>query len=188
MPSAAGTSLESDGSFWPPNSPETFFKRGFYLSILTTYIHHEYNNAYISVDRGVFRKRYMMTLCVWTRMMYPHCGPHTQTFYTHSSTHTQKETLVLKQRLSWWTVKSLSEMSRGNHPRFAECGWTKLFKLLSAVGRLDSSFLICSHSSSLSCSLARSLSQLKSLNFILKWRFAVVGIKHRNLFLIYLFV
>lgn len=162
---------------------------GFCLSILTTYIHYVYNNAYISVDRGVFRKQYMMTLCVWTRMMYPHCGPHRRS--THTVQHTQKETLVLKQRLSWWTVKSLSEMSRGNHPRFAECGWTKLFKLLSAVGRLDSSFLICSHSSSLL--LARSLSlshtQLKSLNFIiLKWRFAVVGIKHRNLFLIYLFV
>lgn len=127
---------------------------GFCLSILTTYIHYVYNNAYISVDRGVFRKQYMMTLCVWTRMMYPHCGPHRRS--THTVQHTQKETLVLKQRLSWWTVKSLSEMSRGNHPRFAECGWTKLFKLLSAVGRLDSSFLICSHSSSLL--LARSLS------------------------------
>lgn len=144
----------------------------------------------ILVLTGVYSENstWWLCVCVDQNDVPTLWSTHTQTFYTHSSTHTQKETLVLKQRLFWWTVKSLSEMRRGNHPRFAECGWTKLFKLLSAVGRLDSSFLICSHSSSLSCSLALSLSQLKSLNFILNWRFAVVGIKHRNLFLIYLFV
>lgn len=84
----------------------------------------------ILVLTGVYSENSTWWLCV--------CGPE---WCTHTVVH---------------TVKSLSEMSRGNHPRFAECGWTKLFKLLSAVGRLDSSFLICSHSSSLL--LARSLS------------------------------
>lgn len=142
----------------------------------------------ILVLTGVYSENSTWWLCVCGPEWCTHTVVHTDVLHTQFNT---KETLVLKQRLSWWTVKSLSEMSRGNHPRFAECGWTKLFKLLSAVGRLDSSFLICSHSSSLllARSLSLSLTQLKSLNFIiLKWRFAVVGIKHRNLFLIYLFV
>lgn len=143
----------------------------------------------ILVLTGVYSENSTWWLCVCGPEWCTHTVVHTDVLHTQFNTHKKK--LVLKQRLSWWTVKSLSEMSRGNHPRFAECGWTKLFKLLSAVGRLDSSFLICSHSSSLllARSLSLSLTQLKSLNFIiLKWRFAVVGIKHRNLFLIYLFV
>lgn len=110
----------------------------------------------ILVLTGVYSENSTWWLCVCGPEWCTHTVVHTDVLHTQFNT--QKETLVLKQRLSWWTVKSLSEMSRGNHPRFAECGWTKLFKLLSAVGRLDSSFLICSHSSSLLLALSLSLS------------------------------
>lgn len=160
MPSAAGASLESDGSFWP------FFKRGLDVRlfgptscfgvvswcVLTTYLYYVYNHAYISVDRGVFKKQYMMTLCVCGSQGCNHTGPHTE-----------KETLVLKQRLSWCTVKSLSEMSRGKNPALVISRWVWMDQTLQAFISCWRSWLLVSflQPQQLSLSLSLSVEKLK---------------------------